>query len=119
MADNYLLGLVNSRLLDWYLKKISTPFRGGFFSYARRFIAQLPIRVINPDDAHDVVRYRRLIALVEQMLDLHKQRAAAHTAADRELIQRQIDATDAQIDAVVYALYGLTEEEIKIVEGDK
>jgi len=35
----------------------------------------------------------------------------------RELYQRQIDATDAQIDALVYALYGLTEEEIRIVEG--
>ena len=36
---------------------------------------------------------------------------------DREMYQRLIDATDAQIDALVYALYGLTEEEIKIVEG--
>jgi hypothetical protein len=32
-------------------------------------------------------------------------------------IQRQIDATDKQIDTLVYELYGLTEEEIKIVEG--
>jgi hypothetical protein len=45
-----------------------------------------------------------IVALVEQMLALHKQRAAAHIAADREMCQRQIDATDAQIDAVVYAL---------------
>jgi len=117
VADVYLLGLLNSHLLDWYLKKISTPFRGGFFSYARRFIAQLPIRVINFDDAQDVARYHRIVALVEQMLALHKQRAAARTAADREMFQRQIDATDAQINAVVYALYGLTEEEIRVVEG--
>ena len=33
------------------------------------------------------------------------------------VIQRQIDATDQQIDQMVYELYGLTEEEIKIVEG--
>jgi hypothetical protein len=45
-----------------------------------------------------------IVALVEQMLDLHKRCAAAHTAADREMFQRQIDATDAQIDALVYAL---------------
>jgi hypothetical protein len=32
-------------------------------------------------------------------------------------LQRQIDATDAQIDRLVYDLYGLTEEEIAIVEG--
>jgi hypothetical protein len=39
----YIPGLLNSKLLDFYLKKISTRFRGGFFSYAKRFIEQLPI----------------------------------------------------------------------------
>ena len=32
-------------------------------------------------------------------------------------LQRQIEATDGQIDALVYELYGLTEDEIKIVES--
>jgi len=36
---------------------------------------------------------------------------------DKTRIQRQIDATDKQIDKLVYDLYGLTEEEIKIVEN--
>jgi len=39
------------------------------------------------------------------------------TAHDKTILQRQIDATDQQIDVLVYELYGLTEEEIKIVEG--
>jgi len=51
------------------------------------------------------------------MLALHQQLPSAKTAADRDLIQRQIDATDRSIDALVYELYGLTKEEIKIVEG--
>jgi len=38
------------------------------------------------------------------MLDLPKRLVAAQTAHDREMVQRQIDATDAQIDALVYAL---------------
>lgn len=50
------------------------------------------------------------------MLDLHKQFAASRTAHDKEVLQRQIDATDRQIDKLVYELYGLTEEEIAIVE---
>ena len=37
--------------------------------------------------------------------------------ADKELYQRQIQATDRRIDALVYELYGLTEEEIAVVEG--
>ena len=51
--------------------------------------------------------------LVEESLDIEgHQKAADHT-----LLQRQIDATDRQIDALVYQLYGLTDDEIKIVEG--
>jgi hypothetical protein len=40
----------------------------------------------------------------------------AKTAHDKTILERQIDATDRQIDRLVYDLYGLTEEEIKIVE---
>jgi hypothetical protein len=42
---------------------------------------------------------------------------AATIPPDKKLYQRQIDATDKEIDALVYELYGLTEEEIGIVEG--
>lgn len=50
------------------------------------------------------------------MLELHTRLRAAQAAHDRETYQWQIDATDAHIDALVYELYGLTEEEIKVVE---
>ena len=51
------------------------------------------------------------------MLALHQQLAAAKTPQDNNLLQRQIDATDKQIDQLVYALYGLTDEEIALVEN--
>jgi hypothetical protein len=50
------------------------------------------------------------------MLGLHKQLASADSVAQKEIIQRQIDATDAEIDRLVYELYNLTPEEIAIVE---
>jgi len=43
--------------------------------------------------------------------------AAAQLPQERTLLERQIAATDQQIDQLVYDLYGLTEEEIGIVEG--
>jgi hypothetical protein len=80
-------------------------------------LKELPIRTIDFDDPADVARHDRMVALVECMLDLHKKLAAATIPADKTLYQRQIEATDRQIDALVYKLYGLTEEEIAIVEG--
>ena len=52
----------------------------------------------------------------EQMLDLHKQLTGAKMSHDKTAIQRQIDATDRGIDKLVYELYDLTDDEIKIVE---
>jgi hypothetical protein len=55
---------------------------------------------------------------VERTLELHKRLASARASADREMYQRQIETTDRQIDALVYELYGLTDEEIRIIESE-
>ncbi len=116
-SPKYVLGLLNSKVLDFYLKRISTTMRGGFFRYFTQFIEQLPIRPIVFSDPADAARHERMVTLVEQMLELHKRQAAA-SQADRELYQRQIDATDREIDKLVYGLYNLTAEDIRIIEGD-
>ena len=58
-----------------------------------------------------------MVALVERMLALHRKLAAATVPPDKTLYQRQIEATDRQIDRLVYELYGLGGEEIVVVEG--
>lgn len=115
-SPKYVLGLLNSKLLDLYLKSVSTPIRGGFFRYFTQFIEQLPIRQINFSDPEDKARHDRMVELVEGMLTLHRQLASAKTNHEQTALRRQIDATDRQIDRLVYELYGLTEEEIRIVE---
>ncbi len=114
----YILGLLNSKLLDWYLHKISMRAYQTAYMYVKKYISQLPIRTIDFDDAEDVKKHDRMVGLVEQMLDLNKKLPEAKTDHDKNLIQRQIDYTDSEIDKLVYELYGLTEEEIKIVEGE-
>ena len=57
-----------------------------------------------------------MVGLVERMLTLHERRAEAKIERERTVIQHQIDATDRQIDQLVYELYELTDEEIEIVE---
>jgi len=113
----YLTGLLNSRALDWFLKRVSTSFHGGYLAANKQFLVQLPIRTIDFDDPADVARHERMVALVERMLELHKQLAVAKVPSEKELLGRQIEATDRQIDRLVYELYGLTDEEIAVVEG--
>lgn len=58
-----------------------------------------------------------MIGLVEHILSLHRQLGETQTPQAKTLLKRQIEATDRQIDRLVYELYGLTEAEIEIVEG--
>jgi hypothetical protein len=65
-----------------------------------------------PKAQHD-----KLVALVDKMFGLQKKYHEAKMERDKELYERQIKIVDTQIDKLVYELYGLTEGEIKVVEG--
>lgn len=114
--SKYVLGLLNSRLLDFYLKSISTTIRGGFFRYFTQFIEKLPVRRIRFSEPDDKARHDKMASLVKRILDLHQQLAAAKNPNDKTRVEREIDVTDRQIDQIVYELYGLTQEEINVVE---
>jgi len=79
-------------------------------------LASLPFRQIDPSGRADGAKRDRMVDLVEAMLALHKQLAAAKSDPQKVVTLRQIDATDAEIDRLVYDLYGLTDREIAIVE---
>jgi len=102
-ANKYevILGLLNSKILEFYLKNISTIFRGGYYSYAKRFIERLPILLPSETQA------KRIKELVERIMQFYKEGKP----------EQDIKNVDYEIDQEVYKLYGLTKEEIKIVEG--
>jgi len=113
----YVLGLVNSKLLFWNLRLISNKFRGGWITCTKQYFGTLPIRTINFSHAKDNAYHDRMVVLVEQMIYLQKRLAEVQMPHDKEIVQQQIAVTDQQIDKLVYELYGLTEEEIEMVEG--
>jgi Eco57I restriction-modification methylase len=79
-------------------------------------IKQLPVCSIYLDSSSDKVKHDKMGALVDQMLTLNKRLPEVKTEHEKTALERQIEVTDRQIDQLVYELYGLTEEEIKIVE---
>ena len=114
----YLLGCINSRLTSfWFSQTYDKLQRKIFPQFKVKELSLFPIPNINILKTSDKNSHDKMVQLVEQMLDLNKQLLNAKTDHEKTLIQRQIDATDSQIDKLVYELYDLTEEEIKIVEG--
>ena len=82
-------------------------------------IERLPIRRTNFDDPADKQQHEAIVALVAEMLELQKEHAeiAAWGTERADAVQRRIAQVDAAIDAAVYRLYDLSQEEIEVVEG--
>src|ERR1019366_7008573 len=78
-------------------------------------LKNIPIPKLLPTNPTDKSRHDQMVKLVEQMLALHQSLATAKTPQEKTSLERQIPATDQQIDRLVYDLYGLTDEEITIV----
>jgi hypothetical protein len=119
MNSCYVLGILNSTLFKYYVRRkyAATSMRGGYIEMRVFEIETLPIIGIIDNDPADVARHDKMVALVEEMLELNKRLAAAKSDADKQRLQRAVAATDRKIDTLVYELYGLTDEEIRIVEG--
>ena len=95
----------------FFLSNTGYTLRGGFFCFKTKYLENFPIPTATAD------QQQKLSSLATQMLDAHRQLGLAKSEADKAMLAQRIDILDAQINALVYSLYGLTKEEIAVVEG--
>jgi adenine-specific DNA-methyltransferase len=94
--EEWLVGLLNSRLIWWFYLNISSMIQGGFVRFIAQYMEQVPIpSATDPQKAPIIERVRKILA-----------------DPDSPLVSR----LEAEIDKLVYVLYGLTGEEIALVE---
>ncbi|MGA2533691.1 MAG: N-6 DNA methylase [Candidatus Aminicenantales bacterium] len=107
----YILGILNSRLVNFiFLKKyIDINIKGIY-------LADIPIRSVNASNLVSITHHDRIVNYVDRIMELHDQRDKARTPTDKELCERQIAAIDRQLDQHVYQLYGLSADEVLMVE---
>ncbi len=106
VEDPSLLGILNSKLITFFYSNLTSSIRGNYYRFIYQYIIKIPVAGKN----------KEIGKKAKQMLDLHDRLSKSNTPHEQDLIKRQIDATDKEIDSLVYELYGLTEEEIRIVE---
>ena len=112
----YLMGVLNSSLFIFIYRLLSIEGGRVLAQVKPTTLAQLPIRLISFDKPQERKYNEDMIMFVEKMINLREQLASEKIDHNQNIIQRQIDSTDHQIDQLVYELYGLTDEEIRIVE---
>ena len=110
----FLCGILGSKLTAFYIRMFYDEINDAFPQIKVGQLRSLPIPPVDNQKSKDF--HDHMASLVETMLDLHKKLPDARTPQEKTLIERQIEAADRGIDALVYELYGLTDEEIQIVE---
>lgn len=105
-----ILGLLNSKLINFYYQQ--TTMKKG------RLFPQVEIDTINQLPIKESERFCKSIThVVEELLDLNKRlNEIGDKKTDRKGIEEEIKKMDTDIDELVYQLYGITEEEKKIIE---
>ncbi len=98
--EKWLLAVLNSAIVLYFYANITSSIRGGYLRFIKQYLEQIPIIQASESQQTEIE------AIVNQILTAK----AANPTADTSVLE-------AQIDRLVYGLYGLTDDEIAIVEG--
>jgi len=115
-VEKFVLAIINSSLIEFYWKIMFADFKNSFPQVTIESIAKIPIKGVNQTTNNKYFQ-DPIVKLVDQMLESKKQLTKAKSESEKEYLEKKCSIIDKQIDQLVYELYGLTEEEIKIVEG--
>jgi hypothetical protein len=109
----YLVGVCNCAVADWYVRHTAKPFRGGYFSANKQYLAPIPIPVADAEVKAEIGR------LARQLTTTWTKRAAVDRGLDQELCghDETIANLEQQLDDLVFTLYGLTQADIARVRG--
>ncbi|MDP3003167.1 MAG: TaqI-like C-terminal specificity domain-containing protein [Bacteroidales bacterium] len=113
----YVLGILNSKLLRFYFSNLFTDYRDIFPIIKSGHLERLPIKQINFQNKIDKTLHDKIVQLVEQMLKAKNKLNTVKIDKDKTYYERRCYGLDQQIDNLVYELYGLIDNDIRIVEG--
>ena len=106
----YVLCLLNSNVLTYRYQSIGKMTGGGSYEYFPNGVSKLPIKVIDKDSQQP------FIELVDELEKLNSELDSAKSPKEKKLLKQEIKFYEDKINQLVYELYGLNDEEIKIIE---
>ena len=116
----FILGLINSKFMNWYYQNIINPEKGEALAQVKRgHIAVLPIKTIDPKNKTDLQIHDEIVKNVDLLLKLNEELQTIKLHTKIEEIKGRIERAEDNINQAVYKLYDLTKEEILVVEGVK
>jgi type I restriction-modification system DNA methylase subunit len=111
--SKYVLGILNSKLISYFLKSICAERQGGFIEQKPVYISQVPIKIPTKTEENEITH------LVEKMLQLNEKmlKIGGKLTDERARIESKMKNVDNEIDKMVYQIYAITKKEQKIIEN--
>jgi hypothetical protein len=117
-AIEYLVGILNSRLMSYVYKRVVREARQRTFPQVKiGTLRHLPIRRLDLNNADDRAQHDSIASAVRQLLALHERHDAIRDAVTREVLMGAITETDRHLDILIYRLYDLGKAEIAAIEA--
>lgn len=110
----YLLGLLNSKLMQFVFFNKALTNRGSIAQVKKVDLDALPIKVSSDDNAAHI---EKITKLAKQMTELVEHETSKKTAHGRKVQERLMKAIQQEIDEAVFAVYNLSEQEKKFIES--
>ena len=109
---NVYMGIFNSKLFTYYVKKTGTILRGNTTRFKPQYINDFPIPDIDKNTEEN------LIKLVDNIMELNKKLSSEKNPNTIDILNSRIETIDRKINSIVYECYNLNSQEIAIIEGD-
>ncbi len=115
----YLVALLNSNVLNYFfsIKFTNTHLAGGYMRFDIPYLEKLPIKQIDFKNRQETLIHDQIVTCVEQLIELNKDLQIKTLETQKEQIKSKIGYHEEKINALVYQLYNLTEDEIKLIEN--
>jgi type I restriction-modification system DNA methylase subunit len=111
ISEFFLQGVLNSKLMDLFVKNWSSVFRAGYYSYGKEFIEKLPMPDLDLSKNNDKQLHGQIVGIVKRLRHLEKQLEKINVPAKRSLVISQMELLKDELDEAVYSLYNLRESE--------
>jgi len=113
----YLLGILNSKLIEIFIRNFSTCLQGGYYSYENRYIKDIPIKMIDFANSEEMKFYDKIIVHVKTLLDIKKRISLSNLSTEKDTLNQRISYLIDEIDNIVFRLYDISDEEIITIEN--
>ena len=118
LVPEFLLGLLNSSLLDWYFQPGSARFQAGYFLYEARFLRNQPIETYYQEDGSPKINAVEIASLTRELIAANQElRKATDSLVASARMMNHIKSLESQLDEKVFALYSLDVSEIDLVKN--